>query len=78
VVGTYIGSVISLLRILPSIAGAAYHHAFDQGQWLLMPEDWILEKYRESYTFHFVDFYPKRDCFPDFPVRLFIDLTLSF
>jgi len=47
-----------------------YHRLFDDGKWLLLPENDIVKKFFDSTDdmFHFAD----RDRFPDFPVSLLI------
>jgi hypothetical protein len=57
---------------MPSIANPTIHEVFDNGQWVLMPEDYILEKYVKTLKGTTGKVFAQRNLFPDFPVRLFI------
>jgi hypothetical protein len=46
------------------IAKGDIHHLFDQGSWLLMPEDHILEIFSQSLRPLGKDFKSDRDSFP--------------
>lgn len=65
---------------VPSTAGPLLHIYFDNNQWLLLPEESVLERYRGS--FHsfsqgqFVE--PLREQFPRIPVCPPIMTSLSF
>ena len=72
VVGTPIGSVISHLRILPSIATATLHHLFDRKKWLLIPEDFVIQEYYKSLRTVVKCHYVCRGCFPQFSVCFLI------
>ena len=61
------------LGIVPSIAESSlYRQLFDHGKWLLMPEDCILEKYRESLDHVGAQSFPRRKGSPEFSVCLLI------
>ena len=55
--------------IVPSIVNPTLQHAFHNDQWILMPEDWVIERYSESLSF-FITTKPsvQRGNFPEFPV----------
>jgi hypothetical protein len=57
------------LQIAPSIAEANFHAAFDNGRWLLVPEDHIIEKFHK--TLDKYGFANRKD-FPSLPVRRLI------
>jgi hypothetical protein len=66
------------LGYVPSIVGIDLHYLFyKERAWLLMPEDGILEKFRESLDFVGGQYFAQRERFPDFPVCLFMT-KLSF
>ena len=57
---------------------SSLHQFFDQNQWLLLPEDCVVKKYRESLSTVGDLFYALRDHLPDFPICLLIMFNLSF
>jgi hypothetical protein len=52
------------------VADSHLHRLFDNGQWLLMPEDCIIKKYFESMISIGGQLFVQRECFPNFPVCL--------
>lgn len=78
-VGTTRSVTSQLLRIVPSIAASNLHVLYDRHDWLLLPEDHILEKYYNESLLHAGNvFYAKRECFPQFSVRLISCLIMTW
>lgn len=60
------------------IVDSSLHTQFDSNNWLLLPEQSILDKFEQSVEDFGGTFIAKRECFPDFPVCHHIILLLSF
>lgn len=60
------------IGVTPSIAEAGLHEMFDEGHWLLMPEDNIIQQYFANLTFTGGIYYADRKNFPDIPVYFLI------
>jgi hypothetical protein len=73
---SYIG-LVQLAQEVPSIAQSTYHLSFDKNEWLLMPEESIIQKFVESLKpiTHSSRLFVDRESFPVFPVSHITVLT---
>ena len=52
-----------------SIVGVRLRQLYDQCEWVLIPEESVIQKYHESLILVDSRFYGQRKKFPEFPVR---------
>lgn len=53
-------------------ADAGWHNSFDQQNWLLLPEDNIIDLFHNALGHKVETFFVKREQFPDIPVCLLL------